>query len=956
MAKFIVRLLVLVLSGTSALNAQFLCENTPALLTLQTGAWAMEIDIQIYDEDSNLVFNSDDEINGLFLQDYTFYTFELCLEDGCYSLWMMDSFGDGWGGATLTLSYGNTIIDLGTLDYGNFELNGFGINAEGCETIYPGCIDPLALNYNPYANEDDGSCLYPLVCEEGVPADIYVVGGETGAEIGVEISDENGNIVFSLEGLNDWGYEYNNICLDSAQCYTLIMSNLEGNNGWHSGYVWISMLGWQVAYDWLDDNQNSETITFSLNHSCPIQGCTDPGALNYDPNANEDDGSCTYPENCEDNTVIATINTGYWSYEMGWELLNENGDVAWSGGEYFNNFWQYSDYTCLADGCYTLVLYDSFGDGWNNGTITLTSNGQVLYSGGLLFGAVGSASFGLNVGECNPLVVFGCTDPEALNYNPEATVDDGSCIEVVYGCTDPEADNYNYWANTDDGSCIYPEPCFGTEVTLYICTFSFGNEVGLQILDGQGNEIINVNGLGNVQVEYIDLCLPDSSGCFTVNMYNTAGNTGWYSGYFWINYGGIQLINESLDDNLSEETAYFSLNGGCPAYGCTDPEALNFDPEANEDDGSCVYPETCDDNTVLFSFFSGVFPEEAAWSFVDEDGNVLASGSGAGLNWNQYITFAYCLPDGCYSLILTDSFGDGWNGGGYAISINGQIIAQGGLEYGDTQTDLVGINSECGNEETYFGCTDPEALNYDPMAVVDDGSCQYLNEECDYNPVILLLNTQTWGYEISWELADSAGVVIASGDGYNSWSSYAIELCLPDGCYEFHMNDSWGDGWNGAYYMFLGEGQLYGEGTLLYGDYTMDLISVNGYCGVAGCMDPEALNYNPNATVEDGSCLYNGGFGGIFDEFVNPELDFDFDFYPNPFEFEVQIVLNDLNPAKDVVLEVFDGLGRHVLALNCGSDQTHVRRTLDLSDLENGMYLIRIMNGDKTITERIIKQ
>lgn len=50
-------------------------------------------------------------------------------------------------------------------------------------------------------------------------------------------------------------------------------------------------------------------------------------------------------------------------------------------------------------------------------------------------------------------IVYGCTEPFSLNFNPDATVDDGSCIPIVLGCTDPLAPNYNPLANMDDGSC-----------------------------------------------------------------------------------------------------------------------------------------------------------------------------------------------------------------------------------------------------------------------------------------------------------------------------------------------------------------------------------------------------------------------------------------------------------------------------------------------------------------------
>ena len=49
-------------------------------------------------------------------------------------------------------------------------------------------------------------------------------------------------------------------------------------------------------------------------------------------------------------------------------------------------------------------------------------------------------------------------DPSATNYNPDATVDDGSCeYEEIHDCMDPSATNYNPDATVDDGSCEYEE-------------------------------------------------------------------------------------------------------------------------------------------------------------------------------------------------------------------------------------------------------------------------------------------------------------------------------------------------------------------------------------------------------------------------------------------------------------------------------------------------------------------
>lgn len=64
-----------------------------------------------------------------------------------------------------------------------------------------------------------------------------------------------------------------------------------------------------------------------------------------------------------------------------------------------------------------------------------------------------------NIEDLDPSeIIFGCTDPAAINYNSSATVDDGTCIisgSTILGCIDPLALNYSSGATEDNGSCIY---------------------------------------------------------------------------------------------------------------------------------------------------------------------------------------------------------------------------------------------------------------------------------------------------------------------------------------------------------------------------------------------------------------------------------------------------------------------------------------------------------------------
>ncbi len=50
--------------------------------------------------------------------------------------------------------------------------------------------------------------------------------------------------------------------------------------------------------------------------------------------------------------------------------------------------------------------------------------------------------------------IYGCTNENASNYNPDANTDDGSCL--IVGCTDPIAENFDEEANVENNDlCIY---------------------------------------------------------------------------------------------------------------------------------------------------------------------------------------------------------------------------------------------------------------------------------------------------------------------------------------------------------------------------------------------------------------------------------------------------------------------------------------------------------------------
>jgi hypothetical protein len=67
-------------------------------------------------------------------------------------------------------------------------------------------------------------------------------------------------------------------------------------------------------------------------------------------------------------------------------------------------------------------MYDSWGDGWNGASANVYDDGELIASGTIATGSVGSFEFTVGVP-----VITGCIDVDGCNYNPDATLDDGSC-------------------------------------------------------------------------------------------------------------------------------------------------------------------------------------------------------------------------------------------------------------------------------------------------------------------------------------------------------------------------------------------------------------------------------------------------------------------------------------------------------------------------------------------------
>lgn len=116
-------------------------------------------------------------------------------------------------------------------------------------------------------------------------------------------------------------------------------------------------------------------------------------------------------------------------------------------------------------------------------------------------------------------------------------------------------------------------------------------------------------------------------------------------------------------------------------------------------------------------------------------------------------------------------------------------------EYGNGRVNAFGaLQAAGGNPPT---CTD--GIQNGQETGVDCGGpdCPACPSNCSDNELTLSITLDNYPGETSWALVNSSGQTVASGGTYGgspNGSTITEDICVPDGCYDFTINDSYGDG------------------------------------------------------------------------------------------------------------------------------------------------------------------
>ena len=290
--------------------------------------------------------------------------------------------------------------------------------------------------------------------------------------------------------------------------------------------------------------------------------------------------------------------------------------------------------TLRADNYRSVVAFDADGDG----DIEVIGGAQ---NGGIdLYGNLSGSSVGCDdEGACNyaPLATasfgcqydcYGCTQDNAENFDPEATIDDGGCLIPIAGCSNISGIYSLCTDNNVDTIITYCPDDPANAIQMYILSGALENLADyLYVYDGPDTSAALIGSPLTNQLNDYQFQATDPSGCLTIRV--------------------VTDVSLSCADGFFNPIKYI-LSCGYEEYsGCTDTEACNYNPEAIIDDGSCaeldclgvcggsaVQDEVCDAcvdvDLVLSISISSVSTDSESLLFAKED---YASNSSENWDW-----------------------------------------------------------------------------------------------------------------------------------------------------------------------------------------------------------------------------------------------------------------------------------------------------------------------------------
>jgi hypothetical protein len=492
-------------------------------------------------------------------------------------------------------------------------------------------------------------------------------------------------------------------------------------------------------------------------------------------------------------------------------------------------------------------------------------------------------------------------------------------IESFEGCTDPNAENYDALATTNDGSCTYNSVCLDSEdlIVIDVLSDNWGYETSIELIGSNGINYLYVSEFTNNTLNTFNACVPNNA-TYVFTITDTYGDgicciNG--DGYYTISICGETIVNGGsfqLEESINIEACSFD---GADTDGCTDASAINYNPLATINDDSCVFFDCPDDfvptdDNVFYAPEGSIVTETSiqlptatenemyseyiqfyAPSVLAFDGTVITFNS-ATINSIDNLPNGLahqCSPGSCtfiaeqngclgilgtptqtgiFDLSITASVSVTYDGGFLGdIAIDFDIPYYGGNTYLDLAgIDAATINSFIPNfsivvqeSTTVPGCTDPIANNYNPLANVDDTTCDY-EIICEGITAFIEMQTSAFASEITWELLNSnSDTIFTSSQSYNDNTTYTNETCLNlNETYFVDMHDEFGDGWLGSVLeisMLCDENPFLLLSTSLNTDFNQTESFYTSCSLVYGCTNEQATNYNELANVDDGSCI-----------------------------------------------------------------------------------------------------